>query len=540
FCYHDPLEQGYTVKLYRNGNDVTATENNTPIMLGAGTHYYICNITETQNYTSSSISSTLEISQKTPQWSYWINGNPSANNSIVAVGSNVSIAISLPLQNLNPPCDGTKCWNISFYNSTGHDYNSHFSITWVNKTYVTAWSNSLPQDNYTITNIFLGNSNYSATNLTVVFRLSSAFSIPQVLDERTLTPIMFNVTFYNSTSSQITSNNIWSYYGPTPTGNVTVVISSDGYIQRNYYLWNINESSPESLTGYLLKSTDGVWITYWAISTSKPLGEEGSYHRFYRSINNILTNIGESIADFQGKGTVFLDPYAYYSINSTTTDGLSKYISSYNPNPSFILKIQFEETIGGYSPVQWLFSGVSYSLTPQDVYIRSSPTLFNFTISDINNSIEWFSLRLIYNGTVLYSNNLTSSSGGSITYNLDSSGMKGYFVAETSFKKLNYDVFALNRTYIIWESYSAIPEILEQGISLGIPTIVLALVSLFCSFGIAMISNRFIRTGSGIIYLIVLTIFAIFNWFGTYPSNIGFLIGMYLFEIGILLYREVW
>ncbi|MGB2601615.1 MAG: hypothetical protein WBD12_06400, partial [Candidatus Omnitrophota bacterium] len=43
-----------TATLYRNGTDVTATENGTLVMLGAGNHYYVCNISQTQNFTASS------------------------------------------------------------------------------------------------------------------------------------------------------------------------------------------------------------------------------------------------------------------------------------------------------------------------------------------------------------------------------------------------------------------------------------------------------------------------------------------------------
>lgn len=52
-----------TIKLYRDGVDVTAEENNQDVTLGVGTYNYTCNITETQNYTSASNSSNFTITQ---------------------------------------------------------------------------------------------------------------------------------------------------------------------------------------------------------------------------------------------------------------------------------------------------------------------------------------------------------------------------------------------------------------------------------------------------------------------------------------------
>ena len=52
-----------TAALYRNGTDVTAAENNQNTTLAAGSYSYVCNTSETQNYTSSSNSSTFKINK---------------------------------------------------------------------------------------------------------------------------------------------------------------------------------------------------------------------------------------------------------------------------------------------------------------------------------------------------------------------------------------------------------------------------------------------------------------------------------------------
>jgi hypothetical protein len=48
-------------KLYRDGVNVTSSENGTEVVLAAGTHNYICNVTGTQNYSAASNLSTYQI-----------------------------------------------------------------------------------------------------------------------------------------------------------------------------------------------------------------------------------------------------------------------------------------------------------------------------------------------------------------------------------------------------------------------------------------------------------------------------------------------
>jgi len=55
-----------TAKLYRNNTDVTGTENNQFALLGANTYNYVCNATESQNYTNASASASYTINPIAP------------------------------------------------------------------------------------------------------------------------------------------------------------------------------------------------------------------------------------------------------------------------------------------------------------------------------------------------------------------------------------------------------------------------------------------------------------------------------------------
>lgn len=504
--------------LYRNGTDVTA-ENNTPIVLGVGIYGYECNVTETSNYTTAANNTTYTVNQGYPPMSLDFN-----TSDTVVQGTPVLITCSHPAE-LTP----------TLYNDTSNISNpTTFNTTGIYGIF-----------NYTCNTT--GNANYSARTLnkTLTVTLLGGLSINEVLDEKTLTPLTFNVTIYNSSFST-TENNIMSYNNNTVKGDLTVSISSSGYIPRNYYVY-VPLNGSYNFTGYLLATGDGVYVTYWSYSNENPTGEAISYHRFRRFIGSEYVVVTESTADLEGKGTVFLDPYTNYVIDSETSDGLlTNNISSYNPNPSFILRIDFSGTTG--SNITWEFDNTTYSLYPENVYLRynnvSNITQFNYTISS-NNDVEWYALRLLYNnGTELYLSNITNqSSGGYILVNLNYTLLSLPVHAETYLKKTGYSELAWNRTYIILSSETgSIGEALDYAASSsGLPIVVLSLVAVFVSFGISMIANRVVRTGAGIIYLAVLTIFGIYGMFGSDPTvTWRILIGLYFIEAGIIMYKEIW
>jgi len=62
------------LKLYRNNVDVTTGENSENIILPVGTHNYTCNVTESQNYTSSSTESNFTIDKAGGEVRLYLNG----------------------------------------------------------------------------------------------------------------------------------------------------------------------------------------------------------------------------------------------------------------------------------------------------------------------------------------------------------------------------------------------------------------------------------------------------------------------------------
>ncbi|MCX8159245.1 MAG: Ig-like domain-containing protein, partial [Candidatus Pacearchaeota archaeon] len=82
-CYC--TNQEASAKLYRNGIDVTSSENNKFVLLGAGNYNYVCNVSATQNYTNASNSSLFVINKAPTTTNLFINGN--ANNLTISYGT---------------------------------------------------------------------------------------------------------------------------------------------------------------------------------------------------------------------------------------------------------------------------------------------------------------------------------------------------------------------------------------------------------------------------------------------------------------------
>lgn len=81
-------------------------------------------------------------------------------------------------------------------------------------------------------------------------------------------------------------------------------------------------------------------------------------------------------------------------------------------------------------------SGISYEFEPQGS-LYSSTRVFSFTISSSNNRLEYFGMRIIKNGDVIFSENRTEPSGGSILSTV-SVNETDNVTAERFFKKTCY------------------------------------------------------------------------------------------------------
>jgi hypothetical protein len=131
-------------KLYRDGDDVTSTENNADVVLAAQTHDYVCNITASDNYTSASTSASYLINPATGSIYLYLNGSranfTTPNNTYV----NISAVLVAGAGNMQVYNEGTQIYdgpspseNIELFNALGlfnitasYDGNQNFTVAY--------------------------------------------------------------------------------------------------------------------------------------------------------------------------------------------------------------------------------------------------------------------------------------------------------------------------------------------------------------------------------------------------------------------------
>ncbi|MCX8159290.1 MAG: hypothetical protein N3D20_03345, partial [Candidatus Pacearchaeota archaeon] len=98
-----------SAKLYRNGIDVTS-EIGKAVVLGAGTYNYVCNVSETENYTSASNTSTFVIEKNKFDLDLMLNGI----KSNITVNEGTIVNITAIIKNVNITSDIELYINDSF------------------------------------------------------------------------------------------------------------------------------------------------------------------------------------------------------------------------------------------------------------------------------------------------------------------------------------------------------------------------------------------------------------------------------------------
>lgn len=501
-----------TASLYRNGSLVS---NPYSLKLGVGGYNFIYNTSGNANYSANSTANTLTINKGTTILNITFNESSPA---IIGVVINVSCSANNDNEGIG--------WQL--YNDTDN-IASAFNYTYV-------WDTAgLSAGTYNFTCNQTATANYTGGigNSSFILAEAGSFVIDQVLDERSLTPLTFNISIYNSTFST-TSYDISTYNNNSVKGNLTLAISASGYVERNYYV-DVGENDTLNMTGYLLQSDEGVYIDFWEYSANNPLGEPSALNNFSRFIGSSWVLIEQQLSDFEGKGIIFLDPYAEYRINASK-GSLNASQDSYSPNPDFILRINLGGSLGG-SNITWMFSGINYSLTPTDSYLGrlSNLTTICYNISSDDSNIDWFALNLSYwNGSSLYYyNESTEPYGSSICVSINSTNLNGTLTATTWLKVDDYDAASWERRYFVWYRSSIIPDVMEDIQALGLSDLTEMLIAFFVCLGIGLaLSQSGYDVGSGIGFLIPLFIFVLFGWFGW-----ELYLGLCLIEIGVLMMK---
>jgi len=175
-----------------------------------------------------------------------------------------------------------------------------------------------------------------------------------------------------------------------------------------------------------------------------------------RVINGTYTVVDQDNSDDSGTATLFLDPDVTYRI--TTTYGGITDVRNIRPTQNDYV-ITLGVSTGAYTGY-WPYSNVRWEFNPKDnLLLPLTGTLesnitstynLNYTITAEDSSLEYYAINITYfNGSVLYTNNVTSVTGGTIECNFSINNATHYFAVNVDafFKRTDQPEVLLEMRY---------------------------------------------------------------------------------------------
>lgn len=520
-----------TTYMYQNTTNVTGV-NNTGVVYGVGSYDYVCNVTQSQNYTAETDSDSFTINRANPTYYSWIGGILNTNSSTFPLGTNVTT--NQTIFTLTGECVVATCFNTYWIERTG-DWKVPAEWNGLNPTNYEwlAWNNTLTAGDYYFKSNTTQTQNYSSSEIIYEFTIGSALTI-NVLEENTLNDIVFNITLYNSTFSitEYNTNLFTSNASNVPYGVVTVNYWTTTHPQRTYYTVLTNASN-ESIVLYLYATgLTGQYVSFYTLNAQEALISNAEI-TMKRLINSTDTIVAQQRTDASGVATMYLD-YTYNYDLDVYAVGYNIVNTSLTPTQTAYKIYLTTNTSFSYSA---MFDDINYSLTPLGPLNNNTNYTFVYSLTSSNSSLEWFGWNFT-NGTVIHSNNTTGAAGGTLTFTLNTSEIGGNFTLTIYFKKTSYDPLYLDFDYYVYNvnaSTHSIIGIAERNIAgdLDITPEVFGILSIIATAIAAGFGSQFIKQiGGGVLGLSVL---GLFTFLGTFMFGLAYWFGWLLFMMTALI-----
>lgn len=285
-------------------------------------------------------------------------------------------------------------------------------------------------------------------NMTINF--SQASLTVNTYDEQSYGGLTFNISITNGTITVNATNQTNPYtalWNALPQGNVTVTISSSGYVPRQYYTV-VSPYSVISLSAYLLSTTAGIYETIYVI-TYQGAGIEDAQITAQKFMGDHYQTVEQERTDASGSATMFLDPYIEYYMR-VEAGGYVSVTFDLQPDPiSPVVYVRLQatgESGADYVNFSTMFDSISYQFLPLNNYQNDSFTA-SYEIASSLGDLEYFGWNASYsNGTSICSQVITDQPAGS-TITCVVPNISGRYTFNAFFKKADYDEYDFNEFY---------------------------------------------------------------------------------------------
>jgi len=346
--------------------------------------------------------------------SLWTNGTGTWTITNTTNLTGLGIANYTSVFNYTIPANSGIIWNVQACDNSGNCtfaylnrtiVNTPIFFTICNSTYSTPFLNITFKDESTLNNI-----NASITSSTFEYYIGSG--------QYTKT-----YTYSNSTDN---FNYTFCFSNPTSNINVNPYVQykqGTAYPQR---IWDVIVQAYTNITTnqtlYLLGSGDGIYVTFQVVNPSNQVISDVSVNAT-RSISGTDVLVGQGSTDAAGTITFWLNPdYSHTLVFSKS--GFETQILTIIPTQS-----SYTVTMGGGTAAQIIdyTKGITLNIQPSIGETLYNDTIYKFNMTIITSywDLEGFGITLkLSNGTILSSTSSTSSSGGVININLNTTDYK--------------------------------------------------------------------------------------------------------------------
>lgn len=376
-------------------------------------------------------------------------------------------------------------------------------------------------------------SGYNSTEFTVVFNASSKINQTfqmtpslievNVFDEEDFaqdieTPIIFNITFLNTTISKTFLNQLTlqQFTNNTTTGVSRLDISATGY-QSRQLIQSIESDSALNITAFLIKTEDSIVVRFH-ILTVVERGIEGATVTVSRFLGEGFAAIGIVTTDESGTATFYLSPTAIYQIDISATGFQDRSLLIQPSNSDFTIHLVGTDVD---TPTSNPMTNVTMTHTPTDLSINATDT--NFRCLVISNAADLVFVGMNIsnpnNGTVYYSNVTSVTSELDLNFGMDLTFENNTNItSDCFFRKAGFDPFNSTKTYAIVNITGSDLDRLGtvgKGALTQVATVILCSVIVIAIMGFVgrVSGNFFVASGVGYVVLGFLNVvFQFLDW----------------------------
>jgi hypothetical protein len=334
-------------------------------------------------------------------------------------------------------------------------------------------------------------------------------------DEMNETRNQFTLQTYSESNSIILSTNVWGYVLSSEDIGPGVKRSYSYCTDGTQRLFIVGLNSNYKMDLYSLHTSLGQYYTF---TVQDNFGQALSNVTIsaYRFSNQkqAWVVIEQGITDYTGSATLFLEPFVLYKL-ILEKDGYVTIDTDFVPATITSIEVTLNNAGGAILTLptySYMWDDVSFTLTP-DYSFSTNATNTTYTVSSGDSMLQYWGMQVTRyvngSGTIVYSNNLTTPTGGTMSYEMNQNGT---YHIDVWFKHQNYSMYSpLTKIFRIGPESGFTKAMRDFNIDQPIGGWTFFLIGVVLAMVAGGFVSRYTVEGAGVVSLLIIWGFALFN-----------------------------